>query len=147
MTDPADLRHRLDQLGELLQLCLSEARAVLDKLERVSADISEALPTERATTYQEVMDAAQRAKQEVESWPAWKRALSEPTDPWALPGDLAWGYDEDGWIIFDERGAGIFLWCGRECGSSRMLGRHDVRHLIDLLRRRNAAEPKAWRLA
>lgn len=36
---------------------------------------------EQTPTYGEVVAAAQRAAQEVESWPAWKRALSEPETP------------------------------------------------------------------
>jgi hypothetical protein len=63
----------------------------------------------------------------------------EPTPhPWALPKGLSWWYDCDGWNIDGIAGS---LWIGGLGPHGSLLVRPDAPALIDLLRRRNAAEP------
>jgi hypothetical protein len=62
----------------------------------------------------------------------------EPADPWALPEGLEWVSDGSGWFI---QGLDHLLWISKLGASGKLLARPDAGALIELLRRRNAAEP------
>lgn len=59
-------------------------------------------------------------------------------DPWALPEGLEWVSDGSGWFI---QGLDHLLWISKLGASGKLLARPDAGALIELLRRRNAAEP------
>lgn len=62
-------------------------------------------------------------------------------DPWALPLELWWMYvNHTGWWIFSSRAGDLKLDGDRIYGA--LLKRPDAQHLIDLIRLRNAAEPR-----
>ena len=74
-----------------------------------------------------------------------RAAFADATDPWALPDGLEWKPGADRWYIADDCGGA--LWFDSRIGVLRgsLLYRLDAEYLIDLLDRRNAAEPEGPR--
>ncbi len=67
-------------------------------------------------------------------------APAEPApDPWVLPEPLEWRHDTDGWYVTDGE---YWLRLSYDNAGSVLRRRDDGDHLIDLIRRRNAAEPQ-----
>ncbi|MBK6920582.1 MAG: hypothetical protein IPH07_24490 [Deltaproteobacteria bacterium] len=83
--------------------------------------------------YREAMFRSVATLQEV------KRALAEPTDPWALPDGLEWGFRRV-WYVQNDSSECLWIEAGKVCG--QLQKRPDAEHLIDLLRRRSEVEPK-----
>lgn len=63
-------------------------------------------------------------------------------DPWHLPPDLMWGFDDEKWFITDHTNFGM-LWIDRDDRPhGSLLNRKNAVHLVNLLCQRNKTEPE-----
>ncbi|MBK6920496.1 MAG: hypothetical protein IPH07_24055 [Deltaproteobacteria bacterium] len=72
--DTEDLRYQIQQLGDLLAMCQTEQRSVLEKLQRVSADLSAVASA-----------IAPRPKLSTRDWAAELAALEDGSWVWEAP--------------------------------------------------------------
>lgn len=111
---------------------------------RFATEAAPAPAPDRAPTSREVMAAAQRAKQEVESWPAWKRTLSEPEpDACTHPKDRRIA-------TYDEPGAFTCVACGLSVSTlspTAATPREKLRRDLDANAKRWASYPAEVRAA